>query len=156
MTNPTEQDARSAYTAGLRQLANILDAHPEVPLPYEGSGRMLSQRISFMFYGSDDHRTAMAEARRALGVPVEKDDSVNGYFKLTGSLCGLYFELSTSRESVCERIVVGTREVETEEPDPAAVATLPKVKRTVTVEDVEWRCAPLLATDEHDKAVAGR
>jgi hypothetical protein len=58
---------------------------------------------------------------------------------------------------VCERVVVATREVEMEEPDPVAVAALPKVTRTVTVEDVEWKCAPLLTSaDQSDGEVAAR
>lgn len=148
MTNPTEQDRRAAYTAGLRQLADILDAHPEVPLPYEGTGKSLGKRISFYYLGDKDPRAALAAARRAFGVPMEKNDSIDSSFSLTGSLAGLHFALTAEREAVCERVVVGTREVEVEEADPAAVAALPKVKRTVTVEDVEWRCTPLLAADE--------
>ena len=128
MTNPTEQDRRAAYTAGLRQLADILDAHPEVPLPYEGTGKSLGKRISFYYLGDKDPRAALAAARRAFGVPMEKNDSIDSSFSLTGSLAGLHFALTAEREAVCERVVVGTREVE--------------------VEDVEWRCTPLLAADE--------
>ena len=44
---------------------------------------------------------------------------------------------------MCERVVVGTREVEVEEADPAAVAALPKVKRTVTVVSTSrWKTPP--------------
>lgn len=152
MTNPTEQDARSAYTAGLRQLADILDAHPEVPLPYDGSSPDYG-RITFMFLNADNPRAEMAAARRALGVRIEKSDrSDDKYFDLRGNLAGLYFSMSAFRNDVCERVVTGTREVEVEEADPAAVAALPKVKRTVQIEDVEWRCTPLLASaDEQCK-----
>ena len=140
MTGP---DQRAAYTAGLRQLADILDAHPEVPLPCEGSNPTYS-RLSFHFLYSDNVRADMAAARRALGVPTEKNDRVPGYFNLHGSLHGLHFSMTAYRKDVCERVVVATREVEVEEADPVAVASLPKVKRTVKIEDVEWKCAPLL------------
>jgi hypothetical protein len=156
MTNPTEQDARAAYTAGLRQLADILDAHPELPLPFEGSARSLLQRITFFYLSDKDPRAALATARRAFGVPMDKNDSIPNTFSLTGSLAGLHFSLTANRNDVCERVVTGTREVEVTEPDPDAVAALPKVTRTEVVEEVEWRCTPLLAAGEHDKAVAGR
>ena len=140
-------NARSAYTAGLRQLADILDAHPEVPLPYEGHSPEYG-RMSFHFLSAENPRSEMAAARRALGVPMEKtarDD--NQYFDLKGNLNGLYFTMTAFRKDVCERVVVATREVEVEEADPAAVAALPKVKRTVKVEDVRWECSPILASD---------
>lgn len=155
MTTLTEQEQRAAYTAGLRQLADILDAHPEVPLPYQGSDPEYS-RMSFHFLSAENPRAEMAATRRALGVPMEKDGDRGEYFDLHGNLAGLYFTLTAFRKDVCERVVVATREVEVEEADPEAVAALPKVKRTVTIEDVEWRCSPILAAGEHDKAVAGR
>ena len=143
-------NARSAYTAGLRQLADILDAHPEVPLPYQGQGPDYA-RISFHFLSAENPRAEMAATRRALGVPTDKDGDRGEYFDLHGNLAGLYFTLTAFRKDVCERVVVATRDVEIEEADPLAVAALPKVKRTVTVEDVEWRCTPILAADEQCK-----
>lgn len=155
MTNSTEQDRRAAYTAGLRQLADILDNHPEVPLPYEGSLRDAG-RFSFHFlHLGEEARTEMASVRRALGVPLEKTISHDKYFDLKGNLHGLYFTLTAFRKDVCQRVVVATREVEVTEPDPKAVAALPTVTRKVEIEDVEWVCSPILAAGEHDKAVAG-
>lgn len=52
------------------------------------------------------------------------------------------------RGEVCERIVLGTHEETQEVPDPELLAQVPLVTRTVTVEDVEWRCSPLLADEE--------
>jgi hypothetical protein len=48
------------------------------------------------------------------------------------------------RNEVCEKVVTGTREVTKEVPDPEALAAVPKVTVTETVEDVEWRCHPIL------------
>lgn len=143
MTNPTEQ--RTEYIAGLRKLADVLEGHPEVPLPYEGSHPQYA-RMTFHFLFADDPRAAMAATRRALGVPLEKKVSANDqYFDLSGNLRGLHFSMTAYREAVCERVVVASREVEVTEPDPEAVAALPQVTRLVTVEDVEWKCSPLLA-----------
>lgn len=137
---------RAAYTAGLRQLADILDNYPEVPLPVDGSSPNYL-RIGFHFLSAEDPRTEMAAARRALGVPMEKSARTDDYFDLKGNLHGLYFSMTAFREDVCERVVVATREVEVSEPDAAAVAALPKVTRTVKVEDVRWKCTPLLNGD---------
>jgi hypothetical protein len=46
---------------------------------------------------------------------------------------------------VCERVVTGTRLETKEVPDPEALKAVPLVTVTETVEDVEWRCMPLLA-----------
>jgi hypothetical protein len=153
MSKFTEQERRQAYTAGLRQLADILDKHPEVPLPYEGKSPEYAP-INFYFLSAEDPRAEMAATRRALGVPMQKrasDDSK--YFDLHGNLAGLHFKLTAFREDVCERVVVATREVEVAEPDPEAVAALPTVTRTVVVEDVAWRCTPLLSVAEQNEAV---
>jgi hypothetical protein len=141
MTDSTRTD----YIEGLRKLADALENHPEIPLPYEGSHPQYA-RMSFHFLSADDPRAEMSAARRALGVPMEKRAGADGqYFDLDGNLSGLYFTLVAFRKDVCERVVVATREVEVTEPDPVAVAALPKMTRLVTVEDVEWVCSPLLA-----------
>lgn len=147
MSQRNDTDQRAAYTAGLRALADVLDNHPEVPLPYEGTGASLGRRISFYYLSDENPRAALAAARRAFGVPMEKNDSMPDTFNLTGSLAGLHFTLTAYRNAVCERVVTGTREVEVTEPDPEALAALPKVKRTVKVEDVKWVCSPLLGGD---------
>jgi hypothetical protein len=54
-------------------------------------------------------------------------------------------EVYGKRAEVCERVVVGTEEVEEEVPDPEALAAVPKVKVTKTVEQVKWVCRLLLA-----------
>ncbi len=48
-----------------------------------------------------------------------------------------------NREEVCERVVVGARQVTETIPDPSV--TVPTVEITKTVEDVEWRCTSILA-----------
>lgn len=148
MTTTTEtltaEQTRTAYIAGLRQLAEVLETSPEVPLPYEGT---LSP-MSFHFLNGEDARAEMAAAARALPTVWSKNvwsAGTTNYFDLNGSLHGLTIHLSAYRDAVCERIVTGTREVTTDEPDPAALAAVPTVTVTRTVEDVQWVCAPILA-----------
>ena len=140
---------RAAYTAGLRELADILDTNPELPLPFEGTGPG-AYALSFNFLSTADPRTGMAGARRALGVTVAKNtpESDATYYRLDGKLHGLHFQLTAFRKDVCERVVIGTRKIEVEEPDPEAVAALPKVMRTLVVEDVKWKCHPILAPEQ--------
>lgn len=135
----TDQD-RAGYTAGLRALADILDQHPEIPLPYEGR----LGTISWPVYDGGAERLA-AIARVVIPGRREKDTSLDGYFKVIGKLHGLSLEVWSTRQLVCERIVTGTREVTREVPDPEALAAVPTVTVTETVEDVTWECAPLLA-----------
>ncbi len=143
---------RAEYIKGLRALADILEAHPEVPLPYQGSCPDYA-RMTFHFLSADDPRAEMAAARRALRVTLGKDARDDGYFDLKGSLYGLHFALTAFRKDVCTRVVTGTREVVIEEPDPQALAVLPKVTRVEIVEDVEWQCSPILSDAEQGPAV---
>lgn len=142
----TSTDTRTAYTQGLRALADLLDEHPELPLPCHA--------ISFYFLGGSESKAALAAAVRAFPGRLDKNDPNSGgdydstYFKLTGRLHGLLVDFTSYRKAVCERVVVGTTTVEVEEPDPDAVAALPRVKRTEVVEEVRWDCHSLLADRE--------
>lgn len=145
-----ETGKRAEYIKGLRALADAMEQHPELPIPWQGGQYM---PMTFHFLHARDARAEMAAARRALGVPMDKKPREDGYFDLAGMLHGLHVTLNAYRKDVCERVVVATREVEIEEPDPQAVPALPKVKRTEVVEDVEWICGPILA-GEQDGPVA--
>lgn len=140
----TGTNVRSGYTAGLRALADLLDAHPEIPLPYTGSKH---SGLLWILQSEDDQRPILRKLARLLPGLIEK-----GYrgtdFDLKGSLDGLHLHVIADRDSVCERVVTGTREVTREVPDPVALAAVPTTVVTETVEDVEWRCAPLLSRDD--------
>ncbi len=143
---PAEQVAeRAARIAGFRQLADVLERHPELPLPYEGAG-VGSQSITFHFLGFDDgEKEAMAAAVRALPCRLTKAASgVDGeYFNLAGQLAGLHVRLVAFRQTVCERVVVGVETVTRSVPDPNV--EVPTVEVVEQVERVEWRCSPVLA-----------
>jgi hypothetical protein len=137
---------RAGYIAGLRKLADVLEGHPEVPLPSAGQTR--SSAMSIPFYGGT--REEMAAAKRAIPVgtwskEVWDGESGSSYFELTGRLEGLSLKLATYRDQVCTRVVTGTREVTKTVKDPDALAQVSEVEITETVEDIRWDCGPLLA-----------
>jgi hypothetical protein len=144
--NATPTDQRGGYTAGLRALADLLDAHPEVPLPYDGTlGRISIHHL----YPIDPKRTVREEFQATLrALPGRKDkDPDSTYFNVEVELHGLSLVVTAFREEVCERVVKGTREVSREVPDPDALAAVPTTTVTETVEDVEWVCRPILASE---------
>lgn len=144
-------DSRSHYTAGLRALADLLDANPHVPLPHHGSKH---SPLAIMHLGGYDEesraaeRAAFTETVRALPGQREKRawtaDSTTAYFEVSAQLEGLYVRVTAFRDTVCERRVTGTRTITREVHDPEALAAVPTVTLTETVEDVEWECVPLL------------
>lgn len=138
---------RASYIDGLRALADVLEDHPEVPLPHDGHG---DSGIAIMFLSGTDPRSALAAAARAIPCNWRKDASdaagdYPAYFDMYGSLHGLKLHLTAYRDAVCERIVTGTREVTEMVKDPAALAAVPEVEVTRTVEDIEWVCGSVLA-----------
>jgi hypothetical protein len=135
---------RAAYTTGLRALADILDAHPELPLPYDGT----SSALDWIEVGVDARRSAAAFARVMPGTVAKSVSDVAGQFYLTFQLHGLSLRVISTRAQMCERVITGTRTIVVEEPDPDALALVPKIKRTEVVEDVEWQCHPILAAEQ--------
>ena len=129
---------RAGYIAGLRLLADALDAHPELPLPSTNA-------ITFHFLSdSADPRAEMAAAARAIPCTWAKvvlDGEKWSYFELHGKLAGLRVELTAFRDAVCTRVVTGAEERELVE------VVTPAVTRKVVklVEVVEWQCGSLLA-----------
>jgi len=135
---------RLAYTKGLRQLADILDANPDLPLPYTGDLSSLNW-IEVSRENDEIRDSARLFARLIPGTITKtpRDDVVD----LIGHIAGLKVCFIAAREAVCTRVVTGTHEVTTPA-TPAMPATEPQPERTETVEDFEWICSPLLADAE--------
>jgi hypothetical protein len=133
----------AAMSLGLRQLADLITANPHLTKHMEYT----LQRILVCVFG----RQPVAEFARAgaatRGVRVEKHGSekwggVDLFFT-----DAVYLHVYTDRDNVCERVVVGTREVVKDVQDPEALAAVPVVKTTVVEEIVEWQCRPFLADE---------
>lgn len=71
------------------------------------------------------------------------------YYRLSTTWHGAALEITTSRDSVCEKVVVSVSEREEEVPDPELHETflkaVPKVKVMVKDEITEWQCNEKLA-----------
>ena len=131
---------RTAYTQGLRALADALDSDPDLPLPSPGS--ICHYPLSIFA----ETKAEVAAYARLMG-KAEKSvsEDCNYGFALKGAFHGLHLTVFAQREEVCERIVTGARTVVTEVPDPEALALVPTITRTEVVETVTWKCSPLLA-----------
>lgn len=137
----TNTDVRANYAAGLRHLADVIEAHPECPLP-SGNG------LSFFLHGDGSAQVA-ANLRRAFGggkwtkrPSYDENDLI-----LEGMCAGLPINFWLNREQVCERVVVGTEEITEVIPAVTEADLRPEQTITRTVEHIEWVCSPLLADE---------
>jgi len=112
------------YARGLRQLADWIEAHPEIDVP----------TTSIDVYGAADTKESAAHIMRALGrCDKEFQDTL---FNLRRSFGPVVYRFVFTREAVCEKKVVGYRDV----PE--------KYTSAHTEEIVEWQCVPVLADRE--------
>lgn len=109
MTGPDPQ-VRADYIAGLRRLADLLEATPEMPLLYHG----VSAPITVYAYGRDEIRAAVA-AVRGLDVPVREEVDAGhrdfGY-TLHAEIGGVQIQIVAKLADAAEKTVHGVRTVE--------------------------------------------
>jgi len=123
---------RAEYIAGLRALADALEAHPTVPLPIHGQPW---NPLGWNLLGDEAQRETAAGIIRELGGTWDKSATV--YFYAQSAMRGLHLQIAADREAVCERRVIGTRTVVKQ------VATAFE-DREVKEDVVEWDCGSLL------------
>lgn len=125
--------------AGLRQLADLIEATPEIRVAYK----------DFSVWSMWEHEEMAALARAALhgGAKVEKVISDTMY-NLAVKFGPITASALAMRHQMCERVAVGSREVTEMVPDPTVeVPDVPLVEQTRTEPIYEWQCTPLLAAD---------
>lgn len=133
----------------LRAIAELIDAHPDLPLPYviihghRAHEADLAWNLHIFADDGADQKSQATAIIQALGGKWDKDfdwdDDINrADFKQTRD--GFDMRVTVHRDAVCERVVVGEEVVTVK-----AVEAVPE--RTETREVVEWRCAPLLAAE---------
>lgn len=93
-------EARKRKIAGIRELLNVFENTPNLPLPYWISSTSI-------WVGEDE----LIPLRRAVGLPASKvftDYDVGFEFAITEDVT---LRIVTSRSAVCERVQTGTRTV---------------------------------------------
>jgi hypothetical protein len=128
-----DADERFATAHGLRQLADLLEDHPEAKLPF-------SVTVYDTSY-DPDHDAAVAHLRgkaKLFGGRWDKEPS-GETFALVRKLGGLVtYRLSAPREAICEKRVVGTRMV------TRPITAPPVPTETVREDIVEWDCPEVI------------
>jgi hypothetical protein len=119
---------------GLRDLADLLERQPKLCEKLSGPNML------YVFVHGDPAEFA----RLGLALGNAEKGVRDNYYNVEREFGPLTLQVTTRRENVCVKTVVGTEQVETLEPDPEAVAALPKVRMVTEVEKVEWVCPPSL------------
>jgi hypothetical protein len=143
---PTPEEIARGRAAGLRKLADLVEAHPELDATY------LDDVSTFYAWTKEDAAKAI-RAGLEFGAKVTKVPFGDSFQTKLSWGC---FSASVlgSRAQVCERVVVGTETVRKTVKDPAALAAVPDIEVTEEVEQVEWRCHPVLDGESVQSAVA--
>jgi hypothetical protein len=142
MTNEDRTPApHTEYATGLRAFADMIEQNPEIleVLQY--------LHLSTHIFAEDDPQSKLALFARIAArytTKVEKSFSTS-FASVVAQFAGVRVSVQTDRDEVCERVVTGTETVTKTVPDPDALAAVPTVEVTEEVEQVEWRCRPLLA-----------
>ena len=127
--------------AGLRALADLIEAHPGLAVHM----RYSLDRVLVCVTVAEDQKGALAAFLRAAPKRSRKNFEDGKWAAVDVDLGAVKLHVYADRDQVCERVVVGTREVTEEVPDPEALAAVPTMTQTRTEEIVEWQCRPLLA-----------
>lgn len=124
---------RDEFIQGLRDLADWLEATPEAKL-----SEWSTCRVDHWSDNKDD----VVELAKVGGHM--KKHYYGESFDLRKSFGPVSYEMTIPRDQVCTKVVVGTKKVV--KVDPEAYKALPKIE--VDEDEVEWKCHPLLETDD--------
>ena len=120
--------------SGLRELADFIERDPDFAELYWPGPALL-----FVASWEKDAAARFGDLARRLGGHRTKSVTER-HIEVTRQFGPISIQVYTSREVMCERVVVGTETVEIADPEA------PKVK--VDREVVEWKCSPLLGPEE--------
>ncbi|GAA0970058.1 hypothetical protein GCM10009555_018310 [Acrocarpospora macrocephala] len=88
---------RAAFTAGLRRLADLLDANPDMGLPFDG------RAVPMSIYLDGDTATTSALALIAAMNEPAKPVIESNFLKIDGRVHGLRVEICLKPREVCEK-----------------------------------------------------
>lgn len=137
MTKPTAQELAAGRAAGLRKLADMVEAHPELNAVYLDD-------INVVHATTKDQMAAFIRAGLEFGAKVEKT-AYGSTMNVDLHFGAVTVAALGHRAEVCERVVVGTETVTKKVKDPDALAAVPEIEVTEEVEIVRWDCHPILA-----------
>lgn len=145
MTTETKvnPDPRAEYIHGLRMLADLLEQHPDLGLPFEGN----TAEMMVFINRTDGQRERLARWASVLPGTKTKSGAGTGdtLFALHAKLRGFSLKVIADRDEVCEKVVTGVETVTKKVKDPQALAAVPEVEVTEEVETYEWRCTSIFA-----------
>lgn len=135
---------KRTMSSTLRAVAEFIEAHPDIPVPYVAvyDHRPDLADVSWYLHINDnakdaaDQKAKAAAILKAVGGKWDKNFTSDARF--TQSRDGLNFDVVVAREAVCTPRVVATETVTI----PAVEA---KPERTEERPVIEWDCAPVLA-----------
>ena len=140
-----DQQIADEMAAGFRALADLFQNNPKLAghARYAGFDKiMVSVHDAEPVAVLADFVRAAKSQRLEIGKSGDEK-----WFNVDLKLGRVGLHVFAAREEVCERVVVGTREITEEVPDPELLAAVPTVTVTRTEEDVKWECKPLLAAE---------
>lgn len=147
-TTETQTDEQTTLADSLRQAADLLEAHPDLPKPYLTSPGSRVE-ISWFLHHADDGAETMRRIVAAIGGKWRKASAEwsGPLMELDQRRGPLSLMVSVARDQVCERVSTGVQTVTETVKDPEALARVPEIETTREVETFEWRCSPLLQPD---------
>lgn len=143
-----DQHLADQLAAGFRAVAELFETNP-VLAGHARYAQFDKLMLSAGHANEASSKTVMADfirAAKAHGGKITKSGAEK-WFHVNLSFGRVGLDVFAAREEVCERVVVDTREVTEEVPDPEALAAVPTTTVTRTEEIVEWVCRPILAAE---------
>lgn len=132
MDDTHDSQRRSEFVAGLRELADWYEQHPDFPLPTYG--------VTAKVWPPFDRPAPLADYARQLGHADKEANGMLDEFRLTKHFPGDVKVIAAARrEDVCERKVT-TETVYVQQPDPELTKDVPLVDVEEERERVEWVC----------------
>jgi hypothetical protein len=140
--------------AGLRAIADMIEQNPELATHFDFSLNTAGIGVHLRDEDRAAEMARISRIARRYGATSTKEISEK-FHNMTLDFGGAKAEVIAYREEVCERVVVGTREVTEEVPDPEALKAVPMVTVTRTEHVTKWECKPILAAADDSAALAG-
>ena len=137
----TQVKNNSDLAAQLRALADVYERHPDIPLPHDFNGG-----IGAVIYCHD--KETFAATVKAFGNGSKTSDKETVAF-IPDAITVV--RVMSWHSKVCERVVVGTREIPEEVVPEQRIPerVIPAAVIPARIEEiVEWRCKPFLETSE--------